>query len=153
MAAALQAAELTDTLAGEGPFTVFAPTDDAFAKLPEGTVEALLADIPALTDILLYPVVGGQVMAADVAALEEVETVLGKYVSIRIEGDNVYINDARVVLTDIVADNGVIHVIDTVLFPPEGSSSDPQSFLPSKEAGCNVQPLRISMTLKALTFQ
>lgn len=92
-------------------------------------------------------------MAADVAALEEVETVLGKYVSIRIEGDNVYINDARVVLTDIMADNGVIHVIDTVLFPPEGSSSDPQSFLPSKEAGCNVQPLRISMTLKALTFQ
>ncbi|QRN82663.1 fasciclin domain-containing protein [Chloroflexota bacterium] len=119
LVAALQAAGLDETLAGEGSFTVFAPTDDAFAKLPEGTVEALLQDIPALTDILLYHVVDGKVMAADVVALEEALTLLGEPVSIRVEGDMVYINDAQVLITDIVADNGVIHVIDSVLLPPE----------------------------------
>jgi uncharacterized surface protein with fasciclin (FAS1) repeats len=105
-------------LSSEGLFTVFAPTDDAFAKLPEGTVEALLADIPALTDILLYHVVPGKVMAEEVLALEEAGTLLGENGSIRVEDGNVYINDAMVVITDIVADNGVIHVIDTVLLPP-----------------------------------
>ena len=118
LVAALQAAELVETLSGEGPFTVFAPTDDAFAKLPEGTVEALLEDIPALTDILLYHVVSGEVLAADVVELESAETVLGESVSIRVEDGNVYINDSMVIITDIMADNGVIHVIDTVLLPP-----------------------------------
>ncbi|MBG0788004.1 MAG: fasciclin domain-containing protein [Anaerolineaceae bacterium] len=119
LAAALDAAGLVETLSNDGRFTVFAPTDDAFAKLPEGTVEALLQDIPALTDILLYHVVDGKVMAADVVSLEEALTMLGEPVSIRVEGDMVYINDAQVLITDIVADNGVIHVIDSVLLPPE----------------------------------
>jgi transforming growth factor-beta-induced protein len=119
LVAALQAADLAETLSGEGPFTVFAPTDDAFAKLPEGTVDALLADIPALTDILLYHVVSGEVLAEDVVMLEEAETLLGKNVMIKVEDGNVYINESMVVITDIVADNGVIHVIDTVLLPQE----------------------------------
>ncbi len=119
LVAALQEAELVETLSNEGPFTVFAPTDDAFAKLPEGTVDALLADIPALTDILLYHVVEGAVLAEDVVMLEEAETLLGETVSIRVENDMVYINDAQVIITNIQADNGVIHVIDTVLLPPE----------------------------------
>ena len=119
LAAALDAAGLVETLSNEGRFTVFAPTDDAFAKLPEGTIEALLQDIPALTDILLYHVVDGKVMAADVVTLEEAQTLLGEPVRIRVDGDMVYINDAQVLITDIVADNGVIHVIDSVLLPPE----------------------------------
>ena len=119
LVAALQAAELVETLQGDGPFTVFAPTDDAFAALPEGTVEALLEDIPALTDILLYHVVAGDVRAADVVTLESAVTVQGEAVSITVEGDSVRINDANVVITDIVAANGVIHVVDAVLLPPE----------------------------------
>lgn len=115
---ALEAAGLVETLKGEGPFTVFAPTDDAFAKLPEGTVEGLLEDIPALTDILLYHVVPDKVLAADVVTLESATTVLGKEVAVKVEGDKVMINDAMVVITDIEASNGVIHVIDTVLLPP-----------------------------------
>jgi len=122
LVAALQAADLAETLAGDGPFTVFAPTDEAFGKLPEGTVEALLEDIPALTDILLYHVVEGEVLAEDVVQLESAETLLGESVSIRVENDMVYINDAQVIITDIMADNGVIHVIDTVLLPPEEES-------------------------------
>jgi transforming growth factor-beta-induced protein len=118
LVAAVTAAGLVDTLKGEGPFTVFAPTDDAFAKLPAGTVEGLLNDIPALTDILLYHVVSGKVMAADVVALSSASTVLGKDVAIKVEGDTVMINDAQVIITDIEASNGVIHVIDAVLLPP-----------------------------------
>jgi len=118
LVAALGAADLAETLAGEGPFTVFAPTDDAFGQLPEGTVEALLEDIPALTDILLYHVVSGEVMAEDVVQLESAETLLGESVNIRVEMDMVYINDAQVIIRDIMASNGVIHVIDTVLLPP-----------------------------------
>lgn len=122
LVAALQAADLVETLSGEGPFTVFVPTDDAFAKLPAGTVEALLADIPQLTNILLYHVVPGKVMAADVLTLDgqEVETALeGKMIMITIDGDKVMLNqDVMVIITDIEAANGVIHVIDTVLLPP-----------------------------------
>jgi transforming growth factor-beta-induced protein len=117
LAAALTAADLIGTLKGEGPFTVFAPTDDAFAALPAGTVEALLNDIPALTDILLYHVVSGKVMAEDVVTLESAETVLGQSVTIRVENGNVYINNAQVIITDIETYNGVIHIIDTVLLP------------------------------------
>ncbi len=119
LVAALQAANLAEALAGEGPFTVFAPTDEAFGGLPEGTVEALLNDIPALTDILLYHVVSGEVLAEDVVLLEEAETLLGENVSIRVEDGKVFINESEVIVADIIADNGVIHVIDAVLIPPE----------------------------------
>ena len=118
LVAAVQAAGLVDALSGEGPFTVFAPTDDAFAALPEGTVEGLLEDIPALTDILLYHVVGGDVKAADVVTLDSAETLQGGSLTITVEGDVVRINGAQVVIADIEASNGTIHVIDAVLLPP-----------------------------------
>ncbi|NTV35937.1 MAG: fasciclin domain-containing protein [Syntrophaceae bacterium] len=114
---ALQAAELVDTLKGAGPFTVFAPTDDAFAKLPAGTVEKLLKDIPTLKNILLYHVVSGNVKAADVVKLTEAETVLGQKVTIKVDGNKVFINGSQVIITDIETSNGTIHVIDTVLLP------------------------------------
>ena len=117
LVAADQAAGLVETLKGEGPFTVFAPTDEAFAALPEGTVEALLADIPALTDILLYHVVPGKVMAADVVNLTSAATVQGSDLAIVVEDGKVMINGANVVTTDIETSNGVIHVIDAVLIP------------------------------------
>ena len=120
LVAAVQAAELVDTLKGEGPFTVFAPTDDAFAALPEGTLDSLLLpeSKQALTDILLYHVVSGEVMAADVTALTSATTVLGKDVTVKVDMGNVYINEAQVVITDIATSNGVIHVINAVLLPP-----------------------------------
>lgn len=117
LAAALEAAGLVETLMGDGPFTVFAPTDDAFAKLPEGTVEALLADTEALTRILTYHVVAGEVMAADVVNLTEAPTVAGINASIEIRDGEVYVAGAKVVTTDIKASNGVIHVIDSVMIP------------------------------------
>jgi transforming growth factor-beta-induced protein len=116
---ALQAAGLVDTLKGAGPFTVFAPTNDAFSKLPAGTLDSLLKDIPALKNVLLYHVVSGKVMAADVVKLTSATTVLGKNVTIRVDQGNVYINDAKVIITDIEASNGVIHVINAVLIPPK----------------------------------
>lgn len=120
LVAAVEAAGLVDTLKGEGPFTVFAPTDDAFAALPEGTVETLLADPSgALTDILLYHVVSGKVMAGDVVGMDGamVETVGGNSFNITIDGDTVMIDGAQVVTTDIETSNGVIHVIDAVIVP------------------------------------
>ena len=116
LVAAVQAAGLEDTLRGEGPFTVFAPTDDAFAALPEGTVEALLADPDALAAILTYHVVPGAVMSTDLSDGMEAETVNGQTVTITL-GDAVMVNDATVTTADIEATNGVIHVIDTVLLP------------------------------------
>jgi len=113
---ALQAAELVPALQGDGPFTVFAPTDEAFAKLPEGTLESLLADKEKLTAVLTYHVVPGQVMAADVAGLTSAKTLQGGELAISTEG-GVKINDANVVTADVTASNGVIHVIDTVLIP------------------------------------
>nr|MCU0465690.1 fasciclin domain-containing protein [Anaerolineae bacterium] len=119
LVAAVTAADLVDTLSGEGPFTVFAPTDDAFAALPEGTLDALLADIPALTDILLYHVVSGTVLAETVVTLESATTVQGSDVTISVVDGSVFLNgDVQVIITDIVASNGVIHVIDAVLIPP-----------------------------------
>lgn len=118
---ALQATGLVDALQGEGPFTVFAPTDDAFAALPAGTLEGLSTE--QLTDILLYHVVSGKVMAADAIALDgqSVDTLLnGKQISITVEDGMVKINDATVVIADIEASNGVIHVINAVLLPPAG---------------------------------
>ena len=122
LAAALEAADLVATLKGEGPFTVFAPTDEAFAKLPAGTVENLLKpeNKQKLTEILTYHVVPGKVMAADVAGVDEAKSVNGKMIDIEVEGASVKINDAAVTATDIAAANGVIHVIDTVIMPPEG---------------------------------
>lgn len=119
LAAALTAAGLVPTLKGPGPFTVFAPTDDAFAKLPAGTVEALLKDIPKLTSILTYHVVPGKVMAATVVTLDgkKVATVNGKEVTISVGAGGVKVDGANVVTTDIVTDNGVIHVIDSVILP------------------------------------
>jgi transforming growth factor-beta-induced protein len=117
LVAAVQAAGLAETLSGEGSFTVFAPTDDAFAALPEGTVEALLADIPALTDILLYHVVDGKVMASEVVELNNAMTLQGQYVDISTEDGKVMIDGAEVIITDIEASNGVIHVIDSVILP------------------------------------
>jgi uncharacterized surface protein with fasciclin (FAS1) repeats len=119
LAAALKAAGLIDTLKGKGPFTVFAPTDDAFAKLPAGTVEDLLKpeNKAKLTAILTYHVVAGKVMAADVVKLKSATTVNGKSVQIRVEGGTVMVDNAKVVKTDIGTSNGVIHVIDAVLLP------------------------------------
>ena len=116
--AAAQAANLANTLANEGPFTVFAPTDDAFAALPAGTLDALLADPDALADILLYHVVAGEVLAADVVNLTTATTLQGSTVVIDAT-IGVMINDANVLQTDILASNGVIHVIDKVLLPPQ----------------------------------
>jgi len=119
LVAAVQAADLVDTLKSEGPFTVFAPTDDAFAALPEGTVEGLLNDIPALTDVLLYHVVSGAVNAETVVGLESATTVQGSDISIEVRDGAVYLNgNIQVIITDIQASNGVIHVIDGVLLPP-----------------------------------
>ena len=122
LAAALEAAGLVATLKGEGPFTVFAPTDEAFAKLPAGTVESLLKpeNEGQLAAILTYHVVPGMVMAADVARIDEVETVHGKMIDVNVDGSSVKVNDATVTAADIAATNGVIHVIDAVILPPEG---------------------------------
>ena len=119
LVAAVQAAGLLDTLNGPGPFTVFAPTDDAFAKLPPGTVDDLLlpANQDQLKDILLYHVVAGEKLAAEVVASASLETVLGPNVAISMQGSDALVNDATILETDIRTSNGVIHVIDTVLLP------------------------------------
>ena len=122
LVSAVQAAGLVDTLKGEGPFTVFAPTDEAFASLPAGTLDTLLLpeNKQKLTDILLYHVVPGKVMAADVADLTNASTVLGKDAAIKVEDGKVFLNDTtQVIITDIETSNGVIHVIDSVLLPPQ----------------------------------
>ncbi|MDE3200024.1 MAG: fasciclin domain-containing protein [Acidobacteriota bacterium] len=119
LAAALRAADLVNTLKGAGPFTVFAPTDEAFAKLPAGTVEDLLKpeNKQKLIAILTYHVVPGEVMAKDVVKLHEAKTVNGQDVKIMVDGGNVMVDNAKVVKADIQCTNGVIHVIDTVLLP------------------------------------
>jgi uncharacterized surface protein with fasciclin (FAS1) repeats len=118
LATALTEAGLIETLQGKGPFTVFAPTDDAFAKLPKGTVESLLKDKAALKKILLYHVVSGNVTSTDVVKLTDATTVEGSKVKISVKDGNVMINDAKVIKADVKASNGVIHVIDTVILPP-----------------------------------
>jgi len=119
LAAALEAAGLVEALKGEGPFTVFAPTDEAFAKLPAGTLDALLKDPAALGDILKYHVVAGKVMAADVLKHDSVTTLLGKDAPIRLNGNSASIAGATIIQTDIETSNGVIHVIDAVMLPPQ----------------------------------
>lgn len=124
LVAAVQAAELVEVLQGEGPFTVFAPTDDAFAALPEGTVESLLLpeNKETLISILLYHVVPGSVLAADVLELDSATTVQGASISISVNDGGVMINDANVIQADVGASNGVIHIIDAVLLPPPDTS-------------------------------
>lgn len=119
LVAAVKAAGLVDTLKGEGPFTVFAPTDEAFGKLPEGTIDDLLKpeNKAKLQAILTYHVVPGKVMAADVAGIESAKTVNGQDLSIAVEGDAVMVDKAKVIKADILCSNGVIHVIDTVVLP------------------------------------
>ncbi|UCH82638.1 MAG: fasciclin domain-containing protein [Candidatus Latescibacterota bacterium] len=121
LAAALTKAELVEALKGEGPFTVFAPTDEAFSKLPKGTVETLLEpeNREKLVAILTYHVVSGKVEAKDVVKLDSAKTLNGQSVDISVKDDNVMVGNATVTATDIEASNGVIHVIDTVLLPPE----------------------------------
>lgn len=120
LAAALTAAGLVETLKGDGPFTVFAPTDEAFAALPAGTVDNLLKpeNKDQLTAVLTYHVVPGKVMAADVVKITEAKTVNGAVIAVKVDGETVMINDARVTAADIAASNGVIHVIDKVILPP-----------------------------------
>lgn len=119
LVAAVKAAGLVETLSGKGPFTVFAPTNAAFAALPAGTVETLLKpeNKEKLTSVLTYHVAGAKVMAADVVKLDEAKTVLGQTVKIKVSDAGVMVNNAKVVKTDIVCSNGVIHVIDAVLLP------------------------------------
>jgi uncharacterized surface protein with fasciclin (FAS1) repeats len=119
LVAAVKAGDLVETLKGEGPFTVFAPTDDAFAKLPKGTLEELLKpeNKAKLQAILTYHVVPGKVMASDVLGLSSAKTVNGQDVSIKVENGSVMVDNAKVIKTDIVCSNGVIHVIDTVILP------------------------------------
>jgi len=119
LVAAVTAADLGDVLKGDGPFTVFAPTDEAFAKLPAGTLESLLKpeNKAQLQAILTYHVVPGNVMASDVVGLESAKTVNGQSLSISLEGDSVMVDSAKVVTTDISCSNGVIHVIDSVVLP------------------------------------
>ena len=119
LVAAVKAAGLVETLKGPGPFTVFAPTDEAFAKLPSGTVDMLLKpeNKAKLTSILLYHVVAGDVMAADVVKMSEAKTAEGRKVTIHAMNGGVMVNNAHVTKTDIACSNGVIHVVDTVLIP------------------------------------
>lgn len=115
---AVQTAGLVDTLKGAGPFTVFAPTDEAFAKLPAGTVEGLLKDPEKLKKVLTYHVVAGKVMAADAMKLSSAKTVEGSTAKIKAKNGTVMIDGAKVIKADIETDNGVIHVIDSVILPP-----------------------------------
>jgi len=139
LAAALTAAGLVPTLKGPGPFTVFAPTDEAFAKLPAGTVDALLKDIPKLSSILTYHVVPGKVLAETVVTLngKKVKTVNGAEVTIAVGPNGVFVDGAKVVTTDIVTDNGVIHVIDSVIIPKPAAPAAPvkPAFSAKNEAG------------------
>jgi uncharacterized surface protein with fasciclin (FAS1) repeats len=121
---AVIAAGLVDDLQGDGPFTVFAPTDAAFAALPAGTLEALLNDIPALTNILTYHVVGAKAMSSDLSNGQKIVTLQGKEVTVTINNDGVFINNAKVTVADIEAENGVVHVIDAVLIPATTNISE-----------------------------
>ena len=129
LVAALDAANLVDTLSGEGTFTVFAPTDEAFAALPEGMLDELLADTETLTQILLYHVVGDVVMAEQVVTLDEAETLQGSKVAIEVIDGKVFLNESQVTSTDIEASNGIIHVIDAVLVPELDDMSERKNFI------------------------
>ena len=118
LATALTEAGLVATLKGAGPFTVFAPTDEAFAKIPADQLAAILADKALLTKILTYHVVSGSLMASDVLATSSLTSVEGQSISVSLSGSEPFVNQSRIIATDVKASNGVIHVIDTVLLPP-----------------------------------
>jgi uncharacterized surface protein with fasciclin (FAS1) repeats len=120
---AIKAADLVEVLQGPGPFTVFAPTDEAFAALPKETLEALLKDKKQLSGVLTYHVVPGKVMAADVIKVDSAKSVQGQKIMVKAAKDTVKVNNANVVKTDIVCSNGVIHVIDAVLLPTKASAN------------------------------
>lgn len=139
LVAAVEAAGLVDTLKGEGPFTVFAPTDDAFAALPAGTVEALLADPQGqLTQILLYHVVPGKVMSTDLSDGMTADTAQGSPVTFTVADGKVMVNGANVVTADIEASNGVIHVIDQVILPPDAAASEESAAEPMAAPAGNI---------------
>ena len=115
---ALTAADLVDTLKGPGPFTVFAPNDDAFAKVDPTTLSKLIADVPNLTKVLLFHVVSGEHLAADVVGMTKLASVEKSNLTVKVKGSTVQIENATIALTDIKCSNGVIHVIDTVMIPP-----------------------------------
>ncbi|MBC7085997.1 MAG: fasciclin domain-containing protein [Methanomethylovorans sp.] len=119
---AVQTADLVETLSGEGPFTVFAPTDDAFAAVPEETLNALLADKAELTKVLTYHVASGKYMAEDVVSMGNITTLEGNIIDVEVTEEGVFVGGAKVTQTDIECSNGVIHVIDTVLLPPENTT-------------------------------
>lgn len=129
LVAAVKAAGLVNTLSAPGPFTVFAPTNDAFAKLPDGTVETLLKpeNKDMLTKILTYHVVAGKLMAADLKDGMTLKTVEGADLKVKVQDGKVWINDAMVVIADVVSSNGVTHVIDTVVMPPKDDAMMMQS--------------------------
>jgi transforming growth factor-beta-induced protein len=134
LVAAVDAAGLVETLSGEGPFTVFAPTDDAFAALPDGTIDSLLADPSgALTEVLLYHVVSGKALSTDLSDGMTIETVGGGTLTVSISNGTVMINDATVVTADVMASNGVIHVIDTVLVPAAEEAAPEATATPAAE--------------------
>ena len=149
LAAALQAAGLVDALKGKGPFTVFAPTDEAFAKLPAGTVEELLKpeNKQKLIDILTYHVVAGNVTADKVVKLKNAKTLNGERVNVKVEDGNVFINDSQVTAPDVMASNGVIHIIDSVLLPP----AKPTNIIDTAVAAGNFKTLAAALGAAGLT--
>lgn len=115
--AAIEAAGLKQTLATEGPFTVFAPNDEAFKKIPAETIQQLLKDQDQLTQVLTFHVLSGKHAASEVVKLSQVKTLQGSVLPVKVSGSNVFIGDAKVVTTDLECENGIVHVIDSVLFP------------------------------------
>jgi uncharacterized surface protein with fasciclin (FAS1) repeats len=130
LASALGAAELVETLKSAGPFTVFAPTDEAFAKIPSEQLDAILADKALLTKILTYHVVAGRLLAADVLGQSTLTSVEGSPINVSLNGDAAFVNESKIILTDVLASNGVIHAIDTVLLPPAAPAEE----APAEEA-------------------
>jgi transforming growth factor-beta-induced protein len=148
LAQLLTSAGLVETLQGPGPFTVFAPTDAAFAKVPQSTLNALLADPAKLREVLLYHVVPGRVLAQDVVRLSSAQTAAGKPVRIRVMGSDVYVNESKVIATDVMASNGVIHVIDSVLIPPAAATPKPKPKTIAQTAAAAGQFKTLTMLLK-----
>jgi|APDOM4702015118_1054815.scaffolds.fasta_scaffold18709_2 uncharacterized surface protein with fasciclin (FAS1) repeats len=146
LASLLQAAGLVDTLKTGGPFTVFAPTDEAFAKVPQSTLDALAADPAKLKAVLLYHVVQGNVPSSEAAKLTSAKTLNGASISIKVQGGSVFINNAKVVTADVAASNGVIHVIDTVLLPPPA----PQNIVKTAVAAGQFKTLASLLTKSGL---
>ena len=151
LAKALEVAGLVDVLKGKGPFTVFAPTDEAFAKLPKATLDAVLADKEKLTAILTYHVVAGKVLAKDVVKIDSAKSVQGSPIAIKVADGKVMVNQANVVKTDILTTNGVIHVIDAVILPPAKTSAAPTTQAPI--AAAPVHPATVPVVSEACPCQ